>query len=700
MNQQPLEDLLIALAAIDQLLEQAVLTAQVVYGIEGAGSAYRGLHISQDEVDRLLARETGVPILYSGEADGISSALKSPLLAWVQQMFGLSPFEMQVLLLSLAPEIDLRYERLYAYLQDDVTRKRPTVDLALNLLCASRDEKMTGLVCFAPDAPLFQYRVMHLVTDSPQNKPSLLAHFLKVDEQIVRLLLRQTVRDSRIAPFCEQINPTTESDDRPLYPEIEQRLQQILRQARNQQNPVQIYTRAVDDATLQGMLRRLAQEIGVPILKVDLAAILTAGVDCESILQVLFREAWLQDIILCLEGWDALKTEENALLRQQFLTAFAKNRGLVLLVGHQAWTESAFPPLPLVTLAFPPLGIVQRQLVWQTCLEQAGIQAETADVQRLGDRFQLSHTQIAAAVAMVGDRTNLESSQSTVEDLFAIARSLSSKDLARVAQKVESSYTWADIVLPEDALLQLQEICQRVTYRQRVFEHWGFEAKLSHGRGVTALFTGPSGTGKTMAASIIAHALGLDLYRIDLSSVVSKYIGETEKNLDRIFQSATTASAILLFDEADALFGKRSEVRDSHDRYANLEISYLLQKMEEYEGIALLATNLRQNLDEAFVRRLAFTIYFPFPEEADRRRIWECIFPAQVPLSEDVDFDFLANQFMLSGGNIKNVALAAAFLAAEEGKVTMVHLLRAIRREYQKMGKVLSDEDLRLDQFL
>jgi SpoVK/Ycf46/Vps4 family AAA+-type ATPase len=224
---------------------------------------------------------------------------------------------------------------------------------------------------------------------------------------------------------------------------------------------------------------------------------------------------------------------------------------------------------------------------------------------------------------------------------------------------------------------------------------WGFDRKLSFGKGVNALFAGPSGTGKSMAAEIVAGELGLDLYRIDLSGVVSKYIGETEQNLDRVFRAAEGSNAILFFDEADALFGKRSEVRDSHDRYANIEISYLLQKMEEYEGVAILATNLRQNLDESFVRRLAFTIHFPFPDEADRRRIWSGIWPAEAPLARDVDPDFLSRQFKLTGGNIKNIALAAAFLAAQNGgMVTMSHLLQATRREFQKLGKTSMPAEL------
>ena len=256
-------------------------------------------------------------------------------------------------------------------------------------------------------------------------------------------------------------------------------------------------------------------------------------------------------------------------------------------------------------------------------------------------------------------------------------------------------YGWADLVLPAEIAGQLREICCRVTRRHQVMGEWGFERKLSGCRGMNALFHGLSGTGKTMAAEVIAYELGLDLYKIDLAGVVSKYIGETEKNLDRIFTAAADANAILFFDEADALFGKRSEVRDSHDRYANLEVSYLLQKMEEYEGISILSTNLRQNLDEAFLRRLTFTISFPFPDEVCRQRIWESIWPAATPMRRDVDAEWLALRFVLSGGNIRNVAVAAAFLAAEdEVAVGLEHVLRAVRAEFQKMGKTLSAAEL------
>jgi SpoVK/Ycf46/Vps4 family AAA+-type ATPase len=261
------------------------------------------------------------------------------------------------------------------------------------------------------------------------------------------------------------------------------------------------------------------------------------------------------------------------------------------------------------------------------------------------------------------------------------------------AQKLETKYTWKDIVLPAHRLIQLKELCNQVKYRNTVFGKQEHDKKSSIGKGLFALFSGASGTGKTMAAEIIANELRLDIYKIDLSQVVSKYIGETEKNLQEIFDAAEQGGAILFFDEADALFGKRSEVKDSHDRYANIEVNYLLQRMEEYEGIAILTTNKRQNMDEAFVRRMQIIVEFQFPDEHYRKRIWEVIFSRKEligknSLSDDVDFGTLARDVKLTGGNIKNIALMAAYYAAEKNEIIqMKHIVKGVRREYQKIRR-------------
>ena len=279
-------------------------------------------------------------------------------------------------------------------------------------------------------------------------------------------------------------------------------------------------------------------------------------------------------------------------------------------------------------------------------------------------------------------------------DIDAASRVQSQHRLGLMARKLEPHYTWDDIVLPRQQLATLHLICTTVRQRPTVYGDWGFDRKLSTGKGMIALFSGVSGTGKTMSAEIIANELGLDLYKINLSAVVSKYIGETEKNLERIFSEAQYTDAILFFDEADALFGKRSEVKDAHDRYANIETAYLLQRTEEYNGLVILASNIKKNMDEAFVRRIHFMVDFPFPEEPERLEIWRRTFPGEAPRAEDIDLTFLARKLKITGGNIRNIILLGAFLAAEEHQpISMRHLVRGASYEFQKIGKMVVEGD-------
>ncbi|ABA58345.1 AAA ATPase [Nitrosococcus oceani ATCC 19707] len=708
-----LRDLLPALKRLDRLLEQAIAVAQTVYGPKAAANPFRGLHISKSEAEQLLTREPGRPVFHfpdkqleetlSDEALGEGSRL-----AWLQQVFNLSSFELDVLLLALAPEIDLRYERLYAYLQDDVTRRRPSIDLVLNLLSLTTAEKLKNRIYFAPEAPLIQHNLVQLIPDSQQTSPSLLSHYLKIDEQIIRLLLGQENLDSRLAPCCEMVESNTSLDEAFFNTGIKQALPALILQAREAHRPLRLYFHGPHGIGKRRMAEALAAKVNRPLLIVDLLHALTVDPDFERVLKILFREAWFQNAVLYLEGMDTLLREERAIPYQALLDALAQDAGIVILAGTQPWVPRGRIPTGVIEVSFPIPDFAERRSCWQANLAAEDRALSSRDLDSLANRFRLTPNQIAEAAVTACNQALLRSitqapeelpSQSriqpTLSDLFAAARTQSGHELATLAKKIQPKYTWNDIVLPDDSMAQLREICQWVHHHHQVLGEWGFDRKLSLGKGVNALFSGPSGTGKTMAAEIMANKLALDLYKINLSTVISKYIGETEKNLERIFTAAENANAILFFDEADALFGKRSEVRDSHDRYANVEISYLLQKMETYEGIAILATNLRQNLDEAFVRRLAFTVHFPVPDEASRRRIWAGIWPIETPLAKEVDFDFLAQQFKLNGGNIKNIALAAAFLAAEKkGPVTMAHVLQAVRREYQKLGKPLSATEL------
>jgi SpoVK/Ycf46/Vps4 family AAA+-type ATPase len=351
---------------------------------------------------------------------------------------------------------------------------------------------------------------------------------------------------------------------------------------------------------------------------------------------------------------------------------------------------------PYFIFELPKPDYDQRLALWQQHLA-ALPQSADLSFSAVASKFTLTDGQINAAAQQVAAalKTRPPDEQLvTGDDLHQAARWCSNQALRELARKIEPKHSWSDAILSPLCARQLHEMYLSVKHRHVVYSQWGFDDKLAYGKGVTALFYGPSGTGKTMVAGILARELGLDLYQIDLSTVVSKYIGETEQNLSRIFHAAEASNAILFFDEADALFGKRSEVKDARDRYANIEVAYLLQKMEEYDGIAILATNLHGNMDEAFARRLHHTVEFKQPDVRMREQLWRGVFPAQTPLSPQLDFTFLARQFDLSGGNIRNAALSAAFLAADADQpVSMEMIVTAIARELQKMGK-LSTRDV------
>jgi SpoVK/Ycf46/Vps4 family AAA+-type ATPase len=317
------------------------------------------------------------------------------------------------------------------------------------------------------------------------------------------------------------------------------------------------------------------------------------------------------------------------------------------------------------------------------------------EIDSIVEQFDLGPMGIARTVARAESQATLFADRAkapSIEDLWQACRHQASGHLEELAEKIEPCYDWDDIVVPSKVLRQLREITSQVAHRHLVYQGWGFGKKLNRGRGISALFSGASGVGKTMAAEVMARHLNLDLYRIDLAGVVSKYIGETEKNLRRVFDAAERSGAILFFDEADALFGKRSEVKDSHDRYANIEVNYLLQRMEDYRGLAILATNMKSALDSAFMRRLRFIVDFPFPDAAQRKTIWQKVFPSAAAL-DGLDFGVLS-RLEIPGGNIRNIAVNAAFLAAGEGcSISMPHVMRAAHREYTKVDRLIMDAE-------
>jgi AAA+ superfamily predicted ATPase len=614
------------------------------------------------------------------------------------RLFQLSVFDIDTLLVCLLPELDLKYQRLYAYLQDDVTKKSPTVNLVLQLLGESFADMLKAREAFSPEAPLVKFHLLHLYDDHSSRPTPLLAKFLQVDERITSYLLEIDQIDARLLSFTHLVYPKLRLPDIVLADDIEHHLTQLIRYFKDR--GLICHFRGTYGVGKQATADAICSELGVPLLNVDVNKMVAADIPFGLSLPLIFREGRLRDAALYFDGYDLLLGDEREIKPsyESIVTELEDYPRWVFLAGERDWQpRGMWHDKPFVNIELPIPAYSLRRRLWESQWDGDSTLAADVDLSDLAGKFRLTGGQIRDVVALA---RNLAQSRDpgnelvTTQDLYTACRKQFRGTLGTLARKVQPKYEWPDIILPKDQIEQLHEICSYVKYYHTVYGDWGFDRKLSTGKGLNVLFAGPSGTGKTMAAEIIANELGLDLYKIDLSAIVSKYIGETEKNLDRIFREGQTSNAILFFDEADALFGKRSEVRDSHDRYANIEMAYLLQKMDEYEGAVMLATNLRKNMDEAFARRMHFAVEFPIPEEADRYRIWQNMFPAEAPLAADIDLSFLARQFKITGGNIKNIALSAAFLAAQDGHcITMENIIWATKREYQKMGKLCTEND-------
>jgi AAA+ superfamily predicted ATPase len=689
---QPRPDLHAALFRLDLRLRMAVDAFRGDLA-ERARDPFRGLYISDSDVDELLESTPAAELaqrLLDEEVGPVPARLRR-----LCDLFELDTFEREALLVCLAPDVDLRYERLYAYLQDDVSRRRPTVDLVLRLLgVPGRESSADERNALSPAGRLMR---RGLLTPPPEDsgQASLLARPLRIEERIVDYLVGSDRIDVRLEPFGRLYAADDPAATWSLPDDLRAGLVRLLA------DPIErarlLYLCGPAAAAKRGTARAACAQAGRPLLLVDAQAVLASHADrAGTLLAASVREALLQQAVLAFDGFDALLAEEPTanLALAALHRALADSRGEALLLGELRWEPAAWLPTRAgLRLDVAPLAAGDRVRLWRS---QVDGQLPAEAVTDLASRYRLVEDDaISAVTAEARSRAELRGA-SAIElvDVQAAARVIATPPLEGLARHIEPRYGWEDIVLPADGHAQLREMCARARHQMTVLEQWGYGRKHARRRGTTALFAGPPGTGKTMAAEIVAGSLGLDLYRIDLSAVVSKYIGETEKNLERIFRAADQGDAVLLFDEADAIFGKRSEVRDARDRYANVEVAYLLQRLEVYEGLAVLTTNLRGNIDEAFVRRLDCVLEFPLPEEAERLQIWQRAVPREAPTTEDVDLAFLARKFKLAGGHIRNIALTAAYLAAEDRTpIGMKHFARATRREYQKLGKLIAEAD-------
>jgi ATP-dependent 26S proteasome regulatory subunit len=684
------------LRALDAVLAAAVAHARG-NDPSAAQDRWRGLHLDPETAE-ILARGGGLLSGFHADlAPLISAARQDAAMAVLARLYGLSDFALGALALAVAPETDARYGRIFGFLQDDVTRRLPTPALALDLFGGAGAARDRRRLDFTPGAQLV---AQHLIAIEPAVNETALTAPLRLDPQIRQLLLGEPGVDPRLIGTCTLRAGLARMDKLTVAPALATALRQAAALQASVETPLRLLMLGPPGCGQDEAAEALAAEAGLPVLTLDLRALVAERGEARTLLALFRREALLANALVRMSHVDTLESEAHAAVRGILEDELPRLAPAVALdAAPGTWLAAAANRAGFAPLAFAPLSAALRRRLWDEEAATHDIALAPPELDTLAARFRMSSRQIAQASRGAAMALRLNSDPgppgTALRACVASAQAQGGHELMRLAKRIIPRFAWSDIVTTEAVAAQLRELCDRVRLGATVLEGWRFADKLALGRGISALFAGPSGTGKTMAAEVIAGAVGLDLFKIDLASVVSKYIGETEKNLDRIFGAAEDCNGILLFDEADALFGKRSEVQDSHDRYANLEISYLLQKMEEFEGVAILSTNLQKNLDDAFIRRLSFIVHFPFPNADDRKRIWEVVWPDAAPRDPGLRFDRIADAYKLSGANIKSAALGAAYFAAAEGRpVGVAHVVRAIGREYEKLGRRLKAEEI------
>ncbi|WP_245010028.1 ATP-binding protein [Streptomyces rhizosphaericus] len=586
--------------------------------------------------------------------------------------FGLSTFERQLVLLAAAAELDPTAAARCAAASGDPARAYPTFSLAL----AALDEPHWSAL--TPVSPLRRWRLVDL-----DEETRLTTTRLRIDERILHFLAGSPYLDARLHGLLRRAQPP-----RTLPPSYDRAADQVAAgwNESRPEAPLRVELVGGDLTTRTDIAAEAARRTGLALYVMASDDVPTDAAERDRLARLWQREAVLLPAALLLEVGEPDREQTAA------TDAFIEAAAVPLVVSSEDPRRTGRPRGERVTV--PGLDDSEQLDLWADAFADIP-RIEAAHLRSLVAQFQLPpHIIRSAAAAVRRDLTDVTDAPLDPAELAWRAGLTEARiGLDELGRRIEPEAAWDDLVLADHQARILREIVAHVRQRATVHQEWGFAATLRRGLGVTALFAGGSGTGKTLAAEVMAKELGLDLFVIDLSQVVSKYIGETEKNLRKVFDAAERGGALLLFDEADALFGKRSEVKDSHDRYANLEVSYLLMRMEAYRGLAILTTNMKKALDPAFMRRIRFVVDFPFPGESERAEIWRRVLPARAP-TKDIDPERLA-QLTVAGGSIRNIALSGAFLAAEEGdRLQMRHMLAAARTEYQKLDRSLTPSEV------
>jgi len=696
----PSSHLRLQLARLDLLIHREILRLRAMDQL--SADDMRGLYISDAQVDALV-NETGAKVdgridvaELTTHAERLAQAAREPTmddLPWrrLARRFELSPAEQDLLLIGVALDVDSKYETLYAYLNDHITRRWPTIGLALSVVAPTRAARLSCRPLLLPEGRLFKHGLLRPLP-APADRASWLATGFRASTTVTRFVLGEPLG----APEGTALISAAPAAERERVPvALGEELARMGGDLDHRRTQPLLVLQGHSGAGRTAAARVLADAARSTLLRIDGRAL--PAKDTSALLaEELTLYARLTPTVLLVAHADGLLDGDGRVAQdaKPIVDAITLFPGPVCISvdPSSSWRELVLAR-PHIVVPIPNPSVEERSRQWREALRRAALEVPASAVDAVADRFAFTPRQIRAATDTLALRHGTPVSLDEGA-LFAAARAQCTHRMGELAIGVETAHGWADLVLPSATLRRLREIVGAVAHRRLVYGGWGFGR--GGGQGFKILFAGPSGTGKTMSAGVMARELGLDLYRIDLSAVVSKFIGETEKNLARIFRAAASSNAVLFFDEADALFGTRSEVKDAHDRYANIEVAYLLQRIEDYDGLVILATNLGRNIDQAFSRRLHEVVEFPMPDELQRERLWRVMLGPQVPVAPDVDPRFLSKQFPLAGGDIRSVALEAAFLAAQDGGViTMEKLMRAMAHQMVKQGRIPSATDFK-----
>lgn len=605
------------------------------------------------------------------------------------EKLSLSDFESFCVLLAMACEYDKKYERTFEVIQENIGNA--TKGLAISLYELVRELEEEEVASILNDTScLFDY--LFLKENNVEEKGSKLSETIYIRKQVMNYLMGH---DVFVEELEEKIFYFDKKDTCPQSIILKDKIEKVCQMVEHidilEENAIiNIFGERGIGKKL--IVKNVAFALDFSVLFISLKEILSKSKkEIKQFINQILLEAVLREAVLCF--FDMNESEEKNLEYMLKLVDDKVSLFFLLSVERMKNYESLYKEK--ICIEIEPLSIANRIVLWKE-ISEGFLLSEDVDMYLNANKYNLNAVGIKNVLNTAKLHSYYEGRMSIKqEDIIAAIKQQNVNPLGEYATLINAVFTWDDLVVDEDQKYQMQLLCNQLKYKSVVEEEWGFKGKMPYGKGICAMFYGSPGTGKTMAVQVIANELGMDLYRIDISQMVSKYIGETEKNITNLFKKAKNINALLFFDEADALFAKRSEVKDSHDRHANTETAHLLQKLEEYDGISILATNYSNNIDDAFKRRIKFIVHFSFPTPEIRYKIWTSILPKKAKVREDINFKFFADQFELSGSNIKEILLNAAYIAASKQKpISNAHIIEAMKCHFIKQGKLLLKEDL------